>query len=158
MTREFESRPHRMKNNQLSISGALVFKDSRGKRFFLLVKDEEERKWEIPKVNVRRGESSVRASIRMTGEQAGINARVLDEVGRANGALVLNGRTVHVKYYYYLMVFRASGEILGFKDYEWFKYDAAVKKLTLKREISSLKKAREYLKKWQRKPEDDEII
>ena len=147
-----------LKNNLLSISGALVFKDSRKKRFFLLVKNEEDGKWEIPKVNVRRGESSVRASIRMTGKQAGINGRVLEEVGRANGAININGRTVSVKYYYYVMVFRSAGEILGFKEYDWFKYEAAIKKLSLKREISSLKKAREYLKKWQRKPEDDEVI
>lgn len=135
-----------MKNNQLTISGAIVYKDYGGKRRFLVVKQGGDDKWEIPKVNVRRGESSVRASIRMTGEMAGMNARVLEEAGRASGATLVNGKSVPVKYYYYLLVQKAAGEMLGFVDFQWLEYGKAINKLELKREKDMLKSAREVLR------------
>jgi ADP-ribose pyrophosphatase YjhB (NUDIX family) len=137
-----------MKNNQVTISGAIVFKDYGGKRKFLVVKQGEDGKWEIPKVTVRKGESSVRASLRMTGEMAGINARVLEEAGRASGATVLNGKSVPVKYYYYVLVQKAAGEMLGFDAFEWLEYRSARAKLFLKREKDMLKGAKEVLKLW----------
>jgi hypothetical protein len=137
-----------MKNNQVTISGAIVFKDYAGKRKFLIVKQGEDGKWEIPKITVRKGESSVRASLRMTGEMAGINARVLEEAGRASGATVLNGRSIPVKYYYYVLVQKAAGEMLGFDAFEWLEYRSARVKLYLKREKDMLKNAKDVLKLW----------
>jgi predicted NUDIX family NTP pyrophosphohydrolase len=68
-------------NQQISVAGAIVFRDNRGKRQFLLSKNKEDSGWEIPKITVRRGESSVRPAIRLTGEQGGITARILEEAG-----------------------------------------------------------------------------
>jgi hypothetical protein len=138
-----------MKNNQLTISGAIVFKDYAGKRKFLIVKQGDD-KWEIPKVTVRKGESSVRASLRMTGEMAGISARVLEEAGRASGATVLNSKSVPVKYYYYVLIQKAAGEMLGFDAFEWLEYRPAVSKLYLKREKEILRGAKEVLKQWEK--------
>lgn len=137
------------RNNLITISGALVAKEVRGKRYFFLVKnDEDGASWEIPKVNVRRGESSVRAAIRMTSEQAGMNARVLEEAARATGVTSVNGKSVRQKYYYYIMLFTSSGENFGFKESSWFRYDQAVRKLPLKRELKALRFANTFLRKW----------
>lgn len=139
-----------MKNNQIIVGGAIVFREVRGKKQYFLAKLGEEDKWEFPKVNARRGESSVRASLRMMGEMAGMNAKILEEAGRANALLSLNGKSVPQRFYYYLMSYKAGGEVLGFQDYAWLEYSEALKKLYLKREKDMLKGARDALKKWEK--------
>ena len=117
----------------------------------MVVKGKEDGPWEVPKVMVRKGESSVRAVIRMAGEQLGIAARVLEEVGRASGMAVLNGKSVPQKFYYYLMMQRAKGgEIMGFLDYQWLEFDKAVKKLDAKKEKSFFKISKPILKEWEK--------
>jgi hypothetical protein len=140
----------KMKNNQITISGAVLFKDSRGKRYFLLVKSKEG-EWELPKVIVRRGESSVRAIIRLTSEQGGMNAQVLEEAGRTSGIAVVNGKNVPQKYYYYLMIYRSSGEMIGFEKFQWVEFGKASKELSLKREKDMLKSGKEIFKEWEKK-------
>lgn len=138
-------------NPQLAIGGAVVFRDSRGKRQWLLAKQNEDSDWEIPKVTVRKGESSVRSVIRLTSEQGGMTTRVLEEAGRTTGNTVINGKPVSQKYYYYLM-FQKSGaiEIVGLGDFQWLEYAKAMKKLNLKREKEMLKAAKDVLKEWEK--------
>lgn len=138
-------------NQQILIGGAIVFRDNRGKRQFLVTKQKEDGDWEIPKVTVRKGESSVRAVIRMTSEQAGMSARVLEEAGRYMGNTILNGKSVPQKYYYYLMLQKAGGvDVIGFADFKWLDYSDALKKVVLKREKEMLKGAKDVLKEWEK--------
>lgn len=143
-----------MKNNQITIAGAVIIRDLRGKPGFLLSKKREQEDWEIPKIIVRKGESSVRAAIRMANEQGGMSARVLEEAGRSSGVATVGGKTVSQKFYYYLMLQKAGGEILGFEEFDWLDYPKAVRRLGLKREKDILKSARDIYKAWekQRKP------
>lgn len=138
------------KNNQITVSGAIVFKEYRSKKLFMVVKQSQEGKWEIPKMTVRRGESSVRASLRMIGEMAGMNARVLEEAGRTTAVVTINGKSIPQKSYYYLLIHKAGGEILGFQDFVWLEYGKAIKKLELKREKEMLRSAKDVLKKWEK--------
>jgi ADP-ribose pyrophosphatase YjhB (NUDIX family) len=140
-----------MKNNILSISGAIVFKDRGKKRRFLLVKQQEEEKWEIPKITVRKGESSVRASLRMTSEMAGMNTKIIEEAGRSAGTVIVNRKTIPQKTYYYLLMQRSvGGEIIGFEDFIWLEYSKAARKLSLKRERDIFREGHKILKKWER--------
>jgi ADP-ribose pyrophosphatase YjhB (NUDIX family) len=142
-----------MKNNnpQILIGGAVVFREHRGKGQWLVVKQKEDGDWEIPKVTVRKGESSVRAVIRLTGEQAGMTARVLEEAGRATGTTIVNNKSIPQKYYYYLMLQKAGGtDAIGFNDFQWLEYGVAAKKLSLKREKDMLKGGRDVLKEWEK--------
>jgi 8-oxo-dGTP pyrophosphatase MutT (NUDIX family) len=137
-------------NQQVSIGGAIVFRDNRKKRLFLLVKTNEGGDWEIPKVTVRRGESSVRAVIRMTGEQGGITARVLEEAGRFTTSIVVNGNAVSQKLYYYLMLQKGGpSEMIGFHEFKWFEASDVVSKLASKKEKEMFKLGREVLKEWE---------
>jgi len=136
--------------SQITISGAIVYKDYGGKRKFLIVKQNEDSEWEIPKITVRRGESSVRAALRMTGEMGGMSTQVLEEAGRSSGATVLNGKSMPVKYYYYLLVQRAGGELLGFARHEWHEFSEALKKIFLKKEKEMLKSAKGVLRDWEK--------
>lgn len=138
-------------NQQILIGGAVLFRENRGKRQFLLVRQKEEDGWEIPKVTVRRGESSVRAVIRMTSEQGGLTARVLEEAGRATGNTLLNGKSIPQKLYYYLMLLKGGqSEMIGFNEFKWLEYGDAVKKVPLKREKEMLKNGRDVLKEWEK--------
>ena len=137
------------KNNNISIGGAVVYKEGRGKRFYWIVANKDGN-WEIPKVTVRRGESSVRATIRMTGEIVGMNARVLEEVGRYSAVVLVNGKATPQKTYYYLLFLKAVGEIMGFEKYQWMDFKKATKAVELKREKDALKSAEELIKKWEK--------
>ena len=133
------------------IGGAIVFRDNRGKRQFLLVKGKEDGDWEIPKVIVRKGESSVRSVIRLTGEQGGMTTRVLEEAGRTTGTTIINGKSVPQKYYYYLLLSKGgSSDLIGFLEFKWLEYGEAVKRVPLKREKDMFKLAREVLKLWEK--------
>lgn len=138
-------------NQQILIGGAVVFRENRGKRQFLLVKQKEGDDWEIPKVTVRRGESSVRAVLRMISEQAGMTARVLEEAGRSAGTTVVNSKTIPQKFYYYLLLQKGgNSELIGFNQYKWMDYGDAMKKLAIKREKDMLKGGKDVLKEWEK--------
>jgi hypothetical protein len=139
------------KNQQIVIGGAVLFRENRGKRQLLLVKGKEDPDWEIPKVTVRRGESSVRAVIRLASEQGGMAARVLEEAGRATGSTIINAKSIPQKFYYYLMLQKGgSSELIGFDQFKWLDYGDAVKKTGLKREKDMLKEAKDVLKEWEK--------
>lgn len=136
-------------NNEVLVGGAIVFKEGKAKKLFLLSKNNEGN-WEILKTTVRRGESSVRAVIRYTSEQGNMNARVLDEVGRASGTATVNTRTITQKFIYYLMYFKAGAEVMGLGEVAWFDKEQAMKKITLKREKDILKTANSMIKEWEK--------
>ncbi len=138
-------------NQQITIGGAIVFRENRGKRQFLIVKAKEDGDWEIAKVIVRKGESSVRSVIRLTGEQGGMTARVLEEAGRSTGTTILNGKAIPQKYYYYILLQRGGpSELIGFVAFKWLELADAIKKVTLKREKEMFRLAREVLKQWEK--------
>jgi hypothetical protein len=139
-----------MKTNLITTSGGVIFRDSRGKRQFFVVKMGEEDRWEFPKVTVRKGESSVRAILRLTGEMAGMNTRVLEEAGRSTGTTVVGGKSMPQRHFYYLMIYKAGGETLVFNKYLWLEYGNAIKKLELKKEKDVLRNGREVLKEWEK--------
>lgn len=139
-----------MKNNLITISGAVVFKESRGKKLFLVVKQTQDSEWEIAKVTGRRGESSIRAAIRMTSEQAGMNARVLEEAYRSSSTAFVSGKSVPQKFYYYLMLLKSVGEVFGFADYKWLDVTKAKNLVTLKREKDVFVGAKAVLKEWEK--------
>lgn len=137
-------------NNEVLVGGAVVFKEGRTKKMFLLSKNSNG-DFEIPKTTVRRGESSVRSVIRYTSEQGNMNARVLDEVGRATGSATVNNRQITQKYIYYLMFYKAGAEVMGMGDVSWFDKDQVNRKLTLKREKDMIKTAGSMIKEWEKK-------
>ncbi len=138
-----------VRNSNISIGGAVVYKERRGKRYYWIVADKDGN-WEIPKVAVRRGESSVRAVIRMTSEIVGMNARVLEEVGRHSTVVLVNGKATPQKTYYYLLLLKAVTELMGFEKYQWMDFKKATKAVGLKREKDTLREAEELIKKWEK--------
>lgn len=145
------------KNKTILISCAIVYTSKDDKVSWFLVKQGEENGWEIPKTAVRRGESSVRAVIRAMGEQGGMRAKVLEEVGRSGGSTTVNGKIMTQKTIYYLMLQRGEAQILGFTEFDWLDYAKAQKKLKSKKDQSMLEKARDLMKQIQKQKKDQGI-
>lgn len=140
-----------MNKKRVLVSCACVVKFGKGKPKWFIVKQNEESGWEIPKIVVRKTESSVRAALRMMGEQGGMKTKVIEEAGRAGGITTVNGKTLPQRHLYYFMIHKAdSGESIGFKEYDWFEYAKAVRKLPSKRERQMLKAARKEYRKWRK--------
>ena len=138
--------------NLVLISGACIFKELRGKTKWFLIKQCEENGWEIPKIIVRKGESSVRAVLRMMGEKANMATRVLEEVGRFGGITTLNGKKLPQRQIFYLMMQKfQSGEVIGFPESNWFDLNKTIKNLSSKREKDVIKSANSILKKLKKK-------
>lgn len=138
------------KNKTILISSAIVYTQRDDKTLWFLVKQGEESGWEIPKTAVRRGESSVRAVIRAMGEQGGMRARILEEVGRSGGSSSINGKIVTQRTIFYLMLQRGESHVLGFAESEWLEYAKAQKRLTSKKDQAMLEKARDLMKEIQK--------
>ena len=135
--------------NIVLVSGAIVYKDYAGGQRWFIIKSNKDNEWEIPKVVVRKVESSVRASLRMMGEQCGMNTKVLEEAGRAGGATTINGKSFTQRCIYYLMVRRSSNnEVMGFDEHKWLEYAKALKLLSSKREKLMLRQAKKELTKY----------
>lgn len=137
--------------NLVLVSGAVLYKEQRGKIKWFLTKQVKEDSWEIAKVVVRKGESSVRAALRMMGEKGGMTTRVLEEAGRAGGTITHNNKTFPQRHIYYLMMFKfGEDEAVGFSDFVWLEYPLAVKKISTKRERVILKQGYKVLKEWKK--------
>ena len=140
-----------MDKNLVLISGAVLFKEGRGKIRWFIVQQGDEDKWEIAKVYVRKGESSVRAALRMMGEQGGMTTKVLEEAGRSGGVTTINGKTLSQRHLYYLMILQSGAkEAIGFPSFQWLEYAKAVRKLSSKRERMMLRQGMEEFRKWKK--------
>jgi len=152
-----------MDKNSILISVAVLFREQQGKVSWFVTKKSDDNTWELPKVIVRKGESSVRAIIRVMGEKGGMTTRVLEEAGRTNGVVTSDNKTIQQRFIYYLILLKAgSSEAVGFGEYAWLEYSKAFKKLTSKKEKTMLKSAKETPKIWKkekknRKNQDQEL-
>lgn len=140
-----------MKAKLILVGIGVVYKKTNGKtRWFIVKQGRDTENWELPKSTARRGESSVRAIIRLLAEQGGMRAKVLEEVGRTGGAALIGGNSVPQKNLYYLIINKEGNEVLGFEDYEWIEYGKAVKKLATKRDQNMLRAGNKLLKELDR--------
>jgi ADP-ribose pyrophosphatase YjhB (NUDIX family) len=127
------------------VSAAVVYKKDGRDTLWFLVREKEDGDWEIPKTVARGGESSVRAAIRMLGEQGGMRVKVLEEVGRHGGAARVGERIVTQRTIYYLIAHKEGQEILGFIEAEWVEHSAALRRVGTKLDREMLKDARALL-------------
>jgi ADP-ribose pyrophosphatase YjhB (NUDIX family) len=138
--------------NLVLVGGACIFKEVRGSMKWFVIKQNGEDKWEIPKVLVRKGESSVRGVLRMMGEKANMTTRVLEEVGRFGGVTTVNGKKLPQRHIYYLMLAKAaSSEAIGFSESAWVEYPKMIKMLSSKREKGVVKAASTELSRIKKK-------
>lgn len=139
------------KDKDQLVSIGVIHKVYRGKLTWFVCKTNADSDWELPRTTVRRGESSVRAILRLTVEQALMRTRVLEEAYRTTAVVKINGKAVTQKQIYYLMLQKDAAEIIGFTGLQWLEYQKAMKKLVSKKDQTALKAARDVLKELEKK-------
>ena len=133
------------------VSGGMMVREQSGKEKWFMIKQSEDSDWEWPTVVVKKGESSVRAILRVIEEKGGMTARVLEEAGRFGGVVTSGGETLPQRHLFYLILLKAkSPEAIGFSESAWFEFQTASKKTSSKREKQVFKQAKEAYKKWKK--------
>ncbi len=140
-----------IKNSNVLVGSAVLCQDKESKESWFVIKNAGEETWEFPKVIVRKGESSVRAVLRIMGEKGSMTTRILEEVGRTDTVNTVNGKTVPQRVIYYLLILRSTPtEAIGFDNSDWLDYKKAIKTLSSKKEQSMLTSARDLYKLWKK--------
>lgn len=133
------------------IAGAATYRRKNGQTEWLFVKETEDGSWELPKEEVRRGESSVRAILRTLQDVGGIITRVLEEAGRATVSTTQDGKRLDQRMIFYLVRHRpGEGTKPSYAQVKWLPYSQARRSLGLEREKRILRQANQTLKVWRK--------
>lgn len=136
-------------HNLILVAGAAVFRKAKnGRVTWFLVKDSQSKRWELPKALVRKGESSVRTILRVMGEQGGMNCKIVEEAGRIEDKVEVNGKRMSRRIVYYLVLEKSAGEVLGFEEYTWADFSSALEKIGWNKEKKIFINAKKELESW----------
>ena len=129
-------------------AGAILFRDTRGKREYLLLKSRPG-DWEFPKGGVEGEEELQQTAIREVTEEAGIEDFRLVDGFREDYDYVFeaNGKTIHKTVHLFIArSFEASAELsTEHRDLQWRDYDQALNTITQDGPRDILRRAHDYL-------------
>ena len=129
-------------------AGAILFRDTRGRREYLLLKSRPG-DWEFPKGGVEGGEELQQTAIREVKEEAGIHDFRLIDGFREDYDYVFeaNGNTIHKTVHLFIArSFEASVELSDeHHDLQWRDYEQAVNTVTQDGPREILEEAHEYI-------------
>ncbi|MFC7226153.1 bis(5'-nucleosyl)-tetraphosphatase [Salinirubellus salinus] len=114
-------------------AGAILFRDTRGRREYLLLKSRPG-DWEFPKGGIEGEEELQQTAIREVKEEAGINDFRLIDGFREDYDYVFeaNGKTIHKTVHLFIAKsFEASAELSKeHRDLQWRDYEQAINTIT----------------------------
>ncbi|MFB6108093.1 MAG: bis(5'-nucleosyl)-tetraphosphatase [Haloplanus sp.] len=129
-------------------AGAILFRDTRGRREYLLLKSRPG-DWEFPKGGVEGDEELQQTAIREVGEEAGITDFRLVDGFREEYDYVFEagGQTIHKTVHLFIArSFEASAELsTEHRDLQWRDYEQALNTITQDGPREILEQAHEYL-------------
>ena len=129
-------------------AGAILFRDTRGKREYLLLKSRPG-DWEFPKGGVEGDEELQQTAIREVKEEAGIdNFRLLDGFRRDyDYVFEANGDPIHKTVHLFIAKsFETSAELSKeHRDHQWRDYDQAINTITQDGPREIFKEAHDFL-------------
>jgi len=153
-----KNNPFKTKRASLEVSaGGIVYSKRRGVVKVVLVGlNKPYKTWRLPKGHVEKGERFIEAATREVSEESGILGSGGPKLGSANFYFVhpVNNKLIH-KYVHYFLFKKQSGSVaLHDKEYDlarWFSLEKAIKMATFKNDKIMLRRARELIKKRQKK-------
>jgi len=129
-------------------AGAILFRDTRGHREYLLLKSRPG-DWEFPKGGVEGDEELQQTAIREVGEEAGIEDFRLIDGFREEYDYVFEagGNTIHKTVHLFIArSFEASAELSNeHRDLQWRDYEQAINTITQDGPREILEQAHDYL-------------
>ncbi|AUX08752.1 NUDIX hydrolase [Halalkaliarchaeum desulfuricum] len=133
---------------QATSAGAILFRDTRDRREYLLLKSRPG-DWEFPKGGVEGDEELQQTAIREVKEEAGIEEFRLIDGFREDYDYVFeaNGKTIHKTVHLFIAhSFEASAELSKeHRDLQWRDYEQAINTITQDGPREILEEAHEYL-------------
>jgi len=140
-------------------AGAILFRDTRGRREYLLLKSRPG-DWEFPKGGVEGSEELQQTAIREVSEEAGIEEFRLINGFREDYDYVFqaNGKTIHKTVHLFIAhSFEASAELSKeHRDLQWRDYEQALNTITQDGPREILEEAHEFLEEL--KDDDGEYV
>ncbi len=140
-------------------AGAILFRDTRGRREYLLLKSRPG-DWEFPKGGVEGDEELQQTAIREIGEEAGIDDfRLVDGFRREyDYVFEAGGKTIHKTVHLFIArSFEASAELSSeHRDLQWRDYEQAINTITQDGPREILEEAHNYLNELVSENGDDE--
>jgi 8-oxo-dGTP pyrophosphatase MutT (NUDIX family) len=140
-------------------AGAILFRDTRGCREYLLLKSRPG-DWEFPKGGVEGDEELQQTAIREVEEEAGIaDFRLIDGFRQDyDYVFEANGKTIHKTVHLFIArSFEASAELSKeHRDLQWRDYEQAINTITQDGPRDILHDAHEYLDEVLEEDADDE--
>ncbi|MAG60094.1 hypothetical protein CMO96_04885 [Candidatus Woesebacteria bacterium] len=139
------------------VSGAVIYRKKHGVITWFVTQPKSKEgngDWELPKILVRPGGSSVQAILRYLREDGRLKVTVLEEAGRTTISTTANGVSVGTKIIFYLLrggFIREEGEGPISLEGDWLPYAKARRKLSLVREQRFFSQANMVLKEWYRR-------
>ncbi|RAW45784.1 biotin transporter BioY [Halorubrum sp. 48-1-W] len=138
-------------------SGAILFRDTRGEREYLLLKSRPG-DWEFPKGGIEGDEELQQTAIREVSEEAGIDDfRLIDGFRREyDYVFEAGGKTIHKTVHLFIArSFEASAELSKeHRDLQWRDYEQAINTITQDGPREILEEAHEYLDELQEEADD----
>jgi|WetSurMetagenome_2_1015567.scaffolds.fasta_scaffold142006_2 ADP-ribose pyrophosphatase YjhB (NUDIX family) len=115
-------------NNTCTHAGGIVFRRNHDAVEYLLIGPSKERpgEWLFPKGHIEIGEDCRQAAVREVEEEAGVVAKVLDQLDISE--VKLTNKTITVKYYLMEMTTWKSAQEK--RRTGWFPYDEAIRLVT----------------------------
>jgi 8-oxo-dGTP pyrophosphatase MutT (NUDIX family) len=140
-------------------AGAILFRDTRGRREYLLLKSRPG-DWEFPKGGVEGDEELQQTAIREVKEEAGIEDFRLIDGFREEYDYVFEagGKTIHKTVHLFIArSFEASAELSSeHRDMQWRDYEQALNTITQDGPREIFERAHAYLDDLADEPEDEE--
>lgn len=134
-------------------SGGVAFKNENGVlKVALICVGGKQKRWQLPKGIIDKGETPEVAAVREVREEAGIEAELLKLIEKVEYWYVAAEKSEKVRFhkfvYFHLMRFK-SGDVAD-HDHEvlearWFDIDEAIEKIAFKSEKEVLKKAKDMI-------------
>lgn len=143
-------------------AGGVVFKKEKKKTLWLIIqpeiKDEPRRqkRWQLPKGWIDEGETGSQAALREVKEEGGVEAEIIEKIGRINIFFYDQEKQKVLKNIVFFLMKYQKGSIRNHswetKEAIWLPFQAASKRLTFDSEKKILKKAKELLEEKEKQP------
>jgi len=129
-------------------AGGVIYKEGNGRRLWLLIQPRDTDRWQLPKGQIEKGESSQTTALREIKEETGIDGEIIDKIDKISWWFVQGGEKIFKTVTFYLVA--TQKEINSFDKDEvaqivWLPYNRAYQKLTFKSEKEILEKGRDIL-------------
>jgi 8-oxo-dGTP pyrophosphatase MutT (NUDIX family) len=124
-------------------AGGIVFRHINGETYYLIVRAKPDpNHWVIPKGHIEPGESPEAAAVREIREEAGVNSRIIDNLG----AWQFNCRNKQIKIILYLLEYLGQTCPQEEREFHWGLYEETLSLLTFSNTREMLRRAQASLR------------